>query len=1542
MEKQMRKRKRLTAFFLAVVLTVGNGVQAFALSGEVINRKQATVVAGSTNWSFELKDEGGYTYDATCVEPDNGVIPSIGESTSMTEVDRSSRVAKIAYLGAQESTGDVQMYIISRAAARARGEIGANCYSYINEVNALYDAAGDMSEDVPKNFVVYLAEPSGGGQTMLAWRTVGTGLLKLQKHSANPTLNLSLAGAKYGVYTTKSAADETDWDFRAGTLITDEDGFDQMEVLPGTYYVKETEAPEGFLLDPVVYSVSISEDEWKTVYSEEEPALGYLKLEKKSEEKTNLSLAGAKYGVYTTWDAAEKTSETSRAGVLVTDKNGHDQMELSPGTYYVKEFQAPEGFEIDNHIYKVTVEPSETTKVTSVETLSKGSVRVKKVPSENKHLVEICPQQYTLKGAEYCIYETETGAEYQDASQRVATLTTDSEGYSNEVALPIGTYYAKETKRPKGYQLDHKVHKIIVSRNKTTTFTSKEKPLFDPLTIILSKRDKGGNGEAPSLAGGEFTVKYYKEISDDVSGHTAVRTWKFKTNAAGAAIFHDNYKIGGDELFKDDNGQPVGLIGTYTIQETKAPKGYVKDDKIYYAHVIESGTTNPETVYNKPEVPNERKEFRLKLTKKDEEAGGTAQGDASLSGAVFGLYRNGNLMKKYTTGENGTFTTEYHTLGDGSHTYTVKEITPPEGYLKSNSTYTLKGLEEENISVQHTTINQTVNNTVIKGKIALNKVYDANDDTGTLKPEEGIRFQIYLKSAGSYSKADSDEKETITTDRYGFAQTKELPYGLYTIHQVNTADGHDKVDDFDVFIKEDGAIYRYTLNNGVPKAEIRVEKVDAETGKKIPAVGTTFKIWNVAKSEWVSFEVKYPNPHTIDTFQTDATGTFQLPDKLDYGQYQLEEVVAPEGYVVAKERVTFHVDGTSKLITVKAENMPQKGNVEIFKSGEVLKSIIANEDGTYTPVYGEGFLKDAVFEIRAAEDIITPDHTLRFEKGQLVDTVMTNGEGKAVSKNLYLGKYEVQEKTAPVNHVLNSEVYTAELTYAGQDVALTMDALSIEDERQRAVVSLKKFMETEVRYGYGADKSKDILFGIYADEVITAEDSTIIPADGLIESIGVEAGEENYSGTFAVDLPHGNFYVKEIKGPEGYVTNDTKYPVDFTYKNQNESVIEIIVNDGNTILNEIIRGSIHGHKKDEAGDSLAGAKMGLFVENESIFTDETALQTDVSDIFGQFEFEEVPYGNYVVREIEAPAGFAKNQTSHKVKISEETETVEVEVINEITKFDITKTDIVTGEPVIGAELCVIPLDDEGNPDVGATFETWITEEKAHRVQGLEVGKTYILRERLTGLAWDCGYVTAEEIRFTVEDTGEVQKLEMKDDHTKVEISKVDKDTGSFLAGATLQILHLNGDLVMEFVSGEEPHLVEYLPVGTYILHEKEVPAGYVAAEDLVFEVKDTPVLQKVVMADAKVPEPESESEDVITPETKPTSKPKPNVKPKPISKPKPIVEAEAESKEKEERKEKTDIPKSGDTESPGLWISILIASAGTFTTLVKRKKQSSI
>ncbi|WP_302196966.1 SpaA isopeptide-forming pilin-related protein [uncultured Ruminococcus sp.] len=766
----------------------------------------------------------------------------------------------------------------------------------------------------------------------------------------------------------------------------------------------------------------------------------------------------------------------------------------------------------------------------------------------------------------------------------------------------------------------------------------------DPIRAYFKVKTSSGNlkliktSEDGNVANIEFTVKgdgYSKTV---------------KTNSKGEFELTD--------LFP----------GSYTVTEITDSKYETQKSQTVK---VESGKTATVT------FKNVLKKWNLTVTKTDAETK-SAQGDATLAGAVYGIYNNGKLVDKYTTDKNGSFKTSYYVCGDN---WTLKEIEPSEGYLLDETEYHI-GAEAKKYTIENNSISMGVTEDILKGKISIIK----HTDDGSTKietPEKCAEFQVYLKSSGSYAKATESERDNLICDEYGFAETKDLPYGTYTVHQTKGWNGTEFIADFDVFVNEDGKTYKYLINNSSLESYVKIVKVDSETGKQIPYAGAGFQIYNL-DGKLVTMTYTYPEVTTIDTFYTNSDGYLITPETLPYGKgYSVVEVQAPYGYILDSTPVYFDITAEkiseeNGVTIVKAEkkNTPQKGTITVEKTGEIFSNVTAigggytDENGNdialttiYQPEYSVSGLSGAVFETYADEDITTPDGTVRYKKDTFVDTITTDKKGTATSKQLYLGKYRVVETVAPYGTVINPEPHTVELTYSGQNEKVTNTSTSFTNDRQKAEINLTKILEQNEKFNIGSnDEILNVSFGLYADEDLKAANGSVIPKDGLLEIITCN---EKGKATFTTDLPIGSYYVKEISTDSHYILSDKKYPVVFEYAGQDTATVHISVNDGEPIENEIIYGTIQGLKIDrETGENITGALFGLFSITETEFTEETAILTSESNEEGIFTFENVPYGEYIVSELKPAKGYLPNEENYQVTISNNEEIIEITVEND--------------------------------------------------------------------------------------------------------------------------------------------------------------------------------------------------------------------------------------------------------------------------------------
>lgn len=1115
----------------------------------------------------------------------------------------------------------------------------------------------------------------------------------------------------------------------------------------------------------------------------------------------------AKYGVYT--DKACK----NKVGEITIGKDGTGSIQLPEKQYYVKEISAPTGYSISEEVFALKADEN----VFVTEDFTRGTIKVNKTADDGI----VSGREFKVTGNDGSSYTKKTNA------NGVAEFS-GLKVYNTSTGKAI-TYTVSEINVDTRYEVPKAQNVTLTSGDVDLTVNVKFNNQLKTGSIKINKQSEDNQNDDR-----EFTI----------TGNG--KTYTIKTGSDGVAILSDI------PVYNSRNEKIV-----YTISEKNVPIRYVVPAD--QTATLTSDATTTKT------FKNILKKFTVEVTKQDSEIA-SEQGDGTLVGAVYGLYNDGELVDTYTTDENGYFKTKEYVCGN----YTVQEISPSEGYLLDETVYSV-GAEAENYCIEHNSLSMTVTEDVIKGNIAMIKHSD-DGSTQIETPEVGAEFEVYLKSSGSYANAVETERDHLTCDENGFAQTKDMPYGIYTVHQTVGWEGTEFIADFDVNISENGQTYRYLINNAEFESYVKVVKVDSETGKTIPYEGAGFEIYD-SNGQKISMTFSYPTPTTIDVFYTNNEGYLITPEVLLYGEYSLVEVQAPVGYVLDSTPVPFTVSADNAeeenaltVIKVHKENTAQKGRISVQKTGDIFKTVAmassayTDENGemtvnptTYTPVFANGNLSGTVFQVIAAEDIVTLDGTVHANAGDVVAEITTDENGYAETDLLYLGKYEIKEVQAPYGYVRNSESQFVELTYAGQEIAVldTVNASFVNDY-QSVEISLSKVMENDELFGIGNNNEYlSVRFGLFAAEDIQAADGTVIPADGLISEISLD---ENMTAVIAEKIPFGKYYVQEIATDEHYVLNGEKYLVTFEYMGQEVTTVSI---DCGQFVNELKRGKVEGIKVNESDEPLENALFGLFAVDTAEFTSENAYMTAVSDENGYFEFDEIPYGEYIVREIEAPTGYILSGESYPVTVCEDGETITIRTVNKPITVEVSKVDVY-GEELIGADMQLENAD-------GETVDKWTSDGTNHIVSKLGAGE-YVLKE----IAAPDGYVIATDIKFTVDVYGNVTVenvdstavsdngyplIVMVDDTTKVRISKQDVTTGEELPGATLQIIDENGNVVEEWVTTNEPHMIEGKLIAgkEYTLKEIIAPEGYEIANEIKFTVNADGTVTEVVMYDELTP-----------------------------------------------------------------------------------------
>lgn len=895
----------------------------------------------------------------------------------------------------------------------------------------------------------------------------------------------------------------------------------------------------------------------------------------------------------------------------------------------------------------------------------------------------------------------------------------------------------------------------------------------------------------------------------------------------------------------------------YYIQEIQAPEGYLINENVYTVTVQANEKITQV-------IENTEPTGQVILSKIDGEST-KPQGDASFLNTEYTLYAKEDIYNKaktvkyYSKDEvvstcisnvNGEFEAISNIpLGK----YYLKETSSPTGYLLDEKTYDITlSYKDQNtpIIINH----KVLSDKVMKQAFSISKI-TSEGENGQQTPLANAEFTVKLLSeVNRVGWQQAKVYDVLKTDENGHATSIELPYGIYQVRETLTPENHYRVDDFYVTIHQDSREPQpwITLNDQPFKALVSIIKQDAETGKTIALEGATFKIKNLETGEYLGQWNWTPFPYYQDTFTTNELGQIFLPNLVKYGQYQLEEIKAPYGYLLNHEPVTFSVhksgiyetapDGITPMVTVIMKDTSVKGKITIEKQGEVLSGIHQDEKGDILFDYTKQPLVNAIFGIYAKENIYSTDNskTLIYVQDSLIETITTDKDGKATSSPLPLGNYYVKEIQAPVGFILNPVSQDISLTYQNQDTACVFDSATMINERQKTKLSIIKKDKDNGTVLSGA------VFGLFTKtEMKDAKGNILMAKDTLIEKV---TSNEKGKATFKADLPLGEYYIKELQAPVGYSSSDEVIDIKVTYQGQDQAINEI----EKIFENEITK--INFSKTDiTTGKSVIGAELSIYLSDENYQPIlEKCVDTWITDETEHQIKGLQPNQTYVLKEVLKDVDELGYVTAQNVVfvVKDTGEIQKVEMKDDHTKVMINKIDTTTKVGIPNTILSIIPINEEGRLDLGATFLTAMTDENGQMaIEYIPIGK-YVIRE--TTANFELGYVTADDMVIEVQDTDQIQYFTMTDDITKVEISKTDIATGKELAGATLQIQDKEGKIIEEWVTEDIPHYIEKLPVGDYILTEISAPYGYSIAKEVAFTVADTGKIQKVKMADEAI------------------------------------------------------------------------------------------
>lgn len=1107
------------------------------------------------------------------------------------------------------------------------------------------------------------------------------------------------------------------------------------------------------------------------------------------------------------------------------------------GNYEVTELSTPDnngsasgtGYLLDvNNTQTIEITAGNTTTLNVENTEPRGQITLTKYDSEYGTQAQGLA---TLQGAAYQLYAKDNIVNangtvlYQSGSAVQSPLYTDANGQITWSDLPMGTYYAKELVPSTGYKLDETEHIVTLA-------------YADQQTQIITNTTSSNE----EIIRGRMRIYKYDNKTGELL--TAYPT-KFNVYTVEGMYINGNYFPANSlvETIATVNGVATTSYlpyGRYYITEAEAPVGYlgnayrtffniemngmVVQNELngilnYFSYINDDAYTN---YYDNPVTGV------INLQKLDSETNkNTPQGAATLVGANYSIYAaedildpaNGSVLFKKGTiisqknigtgmwGDIGTKATDnnaqiqWQNLPTG--TYNIKETSPSTGYNLSSKVYTVT-LKYRDANTPTVSVSTNVTEDVIRGDIEISKFgRNSNDDETTeMNPLAGVIFSLTAKTTGEtwyfetnengyfdssvsavYRKITKANDGSIALDKSSALKRNSrgfFVYDTYTLREISTPKGYVPINDLTFNLKKQSYKYQWILEDKDIVSALRVVKTDAETGNTIPMAGVTFRIYDSKMNPITMCVSHYPSTQYADKFTTDETGTFTFPQKLQVGTYYLEEISAPDGYLLGGLMQFTIEEGRSweSPLEIAYSNENVKGKIKIQKTDSLSGEVV------------EG----AEYGIYAREDIITNDGTVRNHAGELVDTVTTDKKGKAVSKELYLGKYYVVETTSPDEYKLNDKEYDVELVYEDAETPIVYTSVETEDE-PNTIYILKKDKVTK--------------------DVLTGATLQLINEDGKVMDEWV-SDEEPHKIT---KLPKGTYTLHEKEAPDGYNVADD---IDIDLKGGIET--EVIEMEDAPIQTEF-------EKFDSLDDenSLPGATYQL-INDEGSVVDEWVTDGEAHQIYAP------KAGTYTVHEVEAPEGY-DIEKDYDIEIVESEKTQEFQMKDNPIRARISKLDKESGKPLKGATLQLINNNDE-------VVDEWVSDEEPHEVYAIPTG-TYTLHEKEAPE----GYALAEDMEIEIEQTDEVQNFTMKDPQIHVAIEKLNHDTKKQLAGATLQIIDKDGNVVEEWVTEEKAHEIYKLPVGTYTLHEEKAPEGFKVADDMKIEVVQTDKVQKFTMED---------------------------------------------------------------------------------------------